>query len=102
MVCGPLGMFLLGCSFRSFAVSGLVFGFLCTLFVYLEACLRFLWVVGLGFLCMLEALCVLVFVYLEALYSFFWYNTLTYKKKKKNCFSFSTYDEGGVFINSGL
>jgi hypothetical protein len=37
---------------------------------------------GLGFLCMLEALCV-VLVYLEALGAFFLvYNTLTYKKKK--------------------
>jgi hypothetical protein len=52
---------------RSFAVSGLfglVFGFLCILFVYLEACLRFHWVVGLGFLCMLEALCVFFFLYI--------------------------------------
>jgi hypothetical protein len=38
---------------------------------------------GLGFLCMLEALCV-VLVYLEALCVFFFliYNTLTYQKKK--------------------
>jgi hypothetical protein len=37
---------------------------------------------GLGFLCMLEALCV-VLVYLEALDAFFLiYNTLTYQKKK--------------------
>jgi hypothetical protein len=36
---------------------------------------------GLGFLCMLEALCV-VLVYLEALDAFFLgYNTLTYLKK---------------------
>jgi hypothetical protein len=51
--------------------------------VYLEACLRFPWVVGLGFLCILEALCILILVYLEVLYAFFWYNTLTYQKKKK-------------------
>jgi hypothetical protein len=64
-------------------VSGFVFGFLCILFVYLEACLRFPWMGGLGFLCMLEALCV-VLVYIEALGAFFLvYNTLTYPKKKK-------------------
>jgi hypothetical protein len=55
--------------------------------VYLEACLRFPWVVGLGFLCILEVLCVLVLVYLEALCAFFFfffvYNTLTYQKKKE-------------------
>ena len=37
---------------------------------------------GLGFLCILEALCI-VLVYLEALGAFFWYNILTYQKKKK-------------------
>jgi hypothetical protein len=38
---------------------------------------------GLGFLCMLEALCI-VLVYLKALGAFFLvYNTLTYQKKKK-------------------
>ena len=66
--------------FRSFAffwvVSGFVFGFLCILFVYLEVCLHFPWVVSLGFLCILEALCVLVLVYLEALSAFFWYTIL--------------------------
>jgi hypothetical protein len=51
--------------------------------VYLEACLHFPWMGGLGFLFMLEALCV-VLVYLEALSAFFLvYNTRTYKKKKK-------------------
>jgi hypothetical protein len=44
--------------------------------------LFFHWVVGLGFLCMLEALCILVLVYLEALCAFFFvYNTLTCQKK---------------------
>jgi hypothetical protein len=52
-------------------VSGFLFGFLCILFVYLEARSCVPWVVGLGFLCILEALCVLVFVYLEALCAFF-------------------------------
>jgi Flp pilus assembly protein TadB len=47
--------------------------------VYLEACLRFPWMGGLGFLCML-----VVLVYLEAFGTFFFvYNTLTYQKKKK-------------------
>jgi hypothetical protein len=72
--------------FRSFAwiVSDFVFGFLYILFVYLEACLGFPWVVGLGFLCILETLCVLVLVYLRALCAFFLvYNTSTYQKKKK-------------------
>jgi hypothetical protein len=47
--------------------------------VYLEACLCFPWMGGLGFLCML-----VVLVYLEAFGTFFFvYNTLTYQKKKK-------------------
>jgi hypothetical protein len=60
-------------------VSDFVFGFLCILFVYLEACLRFPWMGGLGFLCMFEAFWV-VFVYLKAFGAFFLsYNTLTYQ-----------------------
>ena len=42
------------------------------------------WVVGLGFLCILEALCVLVLVYLEALCAFFWYIILLSKKISRN------------------
>jgi hypothetical protein len=52
--------------FRSFAAFGLFrvffFGFLCILFVYLEVRLCVPWVVGLGFFCILEALCVLILV----------------------------------------
>jgi hypothetical protein len=61
------------------ACSILAFLFLCILFVYLEACLRFHWVVGLGFLCMLDARsCIL-----RRFALFLVYNTLTYQKKKK-------------------
>jgi hypothetical protein len=63
--------------FRSFATFGLFrdlfLGSFVYFFVYLEACLRFPWVIGLGFLCILEALYVLVLVYLEAHCAFFWY-----------------------------
>jgi hypothetical protein len=66
------------------ACSILAFMFLCILFVYLEACLRFHWVVGLGFLCMLEARsCVL-----RRFALFLVYNTLTYQKKKKKILAF--------------
>jgi hypothetical protein len=59
--------------FLCWVVSGFLFGFLCILFVYLETRLCVPWVVGLGFLCILETLCVLVLVYLEAHCAFFWY-----------------------------
>jgi hypothetical protein len=64
--------------------SILAFLFLCILFVYLEACLRFHLVVGLGFLCMLEARsCVL-----RRFALFLVYNTLTYQKKNTSFFFF--------------
>jgi hypothetical protein len=61
--------------FRSFAAFGLFRVFFLGSFVYFlyTARLCIPWVVGLGFLCILEALCVLVLVYLEALCAFFWY-----------------------------
>jgi hypothetical protein len=83
---GALGL-LLGCYLGPLLLLGcfgFLFGFLGILFVYLEARLCVSWVVVLGFLCMLEALCILVLVYLEALCAFFWYNTLTYQKKKNS------------------
>jgi hypothetical protein len=57
--------------FRSFAAFGLFRGLVLGSFVYLEACLHFLWVVSLGFLCMLESLYTFVLMYLEALCAFF-------------------------------
>jgi hypothetical protein len=75
---GTLGLFQLGVVlvlYLFWVVSGFVFGLLCILFVYSKACLCFpcfglYRVLFLGFLCMLEALCV-VLVYLEALGVFF-------------------------------
>jgi hypothetical protein len=65
---GALGL-LLGCCLGPLLLLGSFVYF----FVYLEVFLCVPWVVGLGFHCILEALCVLFLVYLEAPWAFFWF-----------------------------